>query len=267
MRYNRIFLCLLLFVVVGAKVQAQKDSTFRTTVVFIDGSGPSNSPKSKIQYSRYAVKVSPTDFFQGMFGAYYQRELGEIFSVEAGLGLTRKNTLRSLWSEAGEGAFYNYTSTYWDGPDQNDEYDDPFSTDAREYKFGYFASVSPQFFYEEDGFEEGYIGFKLEYRSYKSEAWDVEEGSELIYDQSRKLKEKDNEFIAAVTWGKQVLNDKSVINWHVGLGYRNSVMRKRDVGSYYDSIGFNQYGAVLSDYKVGTLYFEVSFKIGLYYKS
>jgi hypothetical protein len=265
--YKRIVLCLLLFSGFGVNVQAQKDSTFRTTVVFIDGSGPSNSPKSKIQYSRYAVKVCPTDFFQGMFGAYYQRELGEIFSVEAGLGLTRKNTLRSLWSEAGEGAFYNHESTYWVGSDRYDEYDDPFSTDARNYKFGYFASISPQFFYEEDGFEEGYIGFKLEYRSYKSEAWDVEEGSELIYNKSQKLDEKDNELIAAVTWGKQVLNDKTVINWHVGLGYRNTMLRKRDVGYSYDALGFSNYDAVLSDYEVGTLYFEASFKIGLYYKS
>ncbi len=265
--FNRIVVCLFLIIGFASDAHAQKDSTFRTTVVFIDGSGPSNSPKSKFQYSRYAFKVSPTDFFQGMFGAYYQRELGEIFSVEAGLGLTRKNTIRALWSEAGEGEFYKYESTYWKGPEVYDEYDDPFSSDARAYKFGYFASVTPQFFYEEDGFEEGYIGFKLEYRSYRSDAWGVEEGSELIYDQSQKLKEKDNEFIAAVTWGKQVLNDKTVLNWHVGFGYRNTVFRKRDVGYYYDSLGFNNYGAVLSDYKVGKLYFEAGFKIGLYYST
>lgn len=81
--FNRIVVCLFLIIGFASDAHPQKDSTFRTTVVFIDGSGPSNSPKSKFQYSRYAFKVSPTDFFQGMFGAYYQRELGEIFSVEA----------------------------------------------------------------------------------------------------------------------------------------------------------------------------------------
>src|SRR5688572_22871100 len=78
---------------------AQQDSTSRTISKVYFG----NSPENAVNYNANSLKLGIFDIVSGKYGVYFEKEISDYFSIEAGTGLTGMNFAASVYSEAIEG--------------------------------------------------------------------------------------------------------------------------------------------------------------------
>jgi|ERR1017187_1341548 hypothetical protein len=266
-------LCLVLN---NAYSQADSSKT-GTKVIFF---GANRNKEAKV-YNGNAVKFGLADIASGLYGMHYERELGEVFSVQAGAGLTGRNFMEGLLSTALVDDPANETSNN-SVIGAKDILDNYWEYTSRSSSIGYFIEIQPKLFLSEDGFDGSYFGINFQYRRYNFSAQNVDptkvkadagsDGlaySDVKFINSNPLSEYQNETIIAVSYGHQWTGDKTIVEESISMGLRNISGQRRDIWQYVSNDGngnyYSQPFALLNNVSKSQFYFEFTLKIGLWW--
>ncbi len=216
--------------------------------------------------SGLTIKYNILDAVSGLHGLYLQPEFAPNFSVEFGIGITRKNILFSGTKNEEDGTlFYNaINSPYWTAPNQSDLEDYFYDYDNRKAKTGFYFSMMPRFsFYSLNSVQSQFIGLKFEYRRYNWTADALLPVSELKYSGKSELKEYEKQTNFLIVYGGRFSAGGFIFEWYGGLGSRRFSLNKRDDGvTYNGSPAVATYGSVLSKYRKTTPMVEFGINIG-----
>ncbi|MFM7054921.1 MAG: hypothetical protein ACKOX7_09270 [Bacteroidota bacterium] len=265
---KRVLIIISILTLTYANSFGQTDTSKSNTTVVYFGDGSSTAEEnSNKKYDASAVKLGVFSLVSGLYGLNYEREFSDLFAVEVGTGLTGRNWVYGLL--AGEEGFGSkpQTSEYFD--ETLDIYDNDYDYAARESKVGFFLTATPKFYYaDEDGMDGSYLGFNIQYRRYNYTAYGEVATSDPadITSSDKDIKEFENQTILALRWGYQNMNDKTIIDYFVGIGARNYKGERRDIGSVDTPNGSIYTIAPEPRNNKGTrLFFEVGMNIGLWW--
>ena len=261
--------CILLMTVLPFFVMAQSDSTKKETTVIFFGSEAAAS-KADSKYDANAVKLGIFEMIQGLYGFSYERELSDLFSIQAGLGLTGRNwtygVLGSDWF--GSAAAEQSSPTFTNG---NDERDEDYDYKSRKAVPGFYIALQPKFYYaDEDGMDGTYLGLNFQYRRYNYDAYGTLTNDYAEFKSGNDIREFEKQTILALSWGYQNMNEKTVIDYHIAAGIRSISGERRDVGYELDpftgSPGDKQIGPIPRSTSGSYLFFEMGLKVGMWWK-
>ena len=209
------------------------------------------------KYKDMIIKTSPTAFIFGKMPFEIEKEVTDFLSVQAGLGLTF-SSVTDAWGEAlAELDNYDYcTSTQWD----NDYCDNPYDNSYRNGKTGFMASLSARLFWDQDGFDGGYIAPVVRYSTRRSNAQMIDESQrseERLMDSFDEENDKNLDLV--VHYGAQYLNETITWEYFVGLGVRRQTRLLQDLG--YDN-NFNLRNGGLQEIKRNQILYEIGLRVG-----
>ena len=236
------------------QTKAQIDTTRRSSVIIFG-----DNPAGASTYGAYAVKFGLFDMLSGVYGLFYEKEMSDIFAVQAGAGLTGRNFMQGLAI---------------DGEDAYDDGNQHYVYKHRDAKMGYFVSVQPKFYYAEYGYDGPYLGLNFAYRHHSFEAQRVDwakttqsygYNSDLVYSTGKGFEEYENQTILNLIWGYQWVDTKTVVDTNFGVGFRNTAGKRRSVTSGYSDINGNYVAGTdfLESVKSQKLYVEWGLKVGI----
>ena len=263
---SKIYLTMLIFLPFLS--MAQTDTAKAGSTIIFYNSPQSTVNRAPVAYNNNAIKFGIFDIFSGLYGVHYERELGSLFSLQAGIGLTGRNFAAGIFGEDESDNFF--IRSLYNGPDAFDLPDYYYDYKARKSILGFFVSIHPKFYYNEDGFEGPYMGLIIAHRKYNYEAFDVDNSvtqyaSDPLFTQSRVLEEFEKNLIMALSWGSQAIGDKIALDYNVALGMKKISGERRDVGQVRNSNYEMITVAALNDVAKTSFYFEMSLKIGLHW--
>jgi hypothetical protein len=270
---------IVIFCAALTSAYSQADSSKTGTKVIFFGA---NRNKEAKVYNGNAIKFGLMDVASGLYGLHYERELSEIFSIQAGGGLTGRNYVEFGVNEALtdlSSQKYNntYSGTFQSGYNTaKDIGDDNNSFDNRTSNMGYFIEIQPKLFLSEDGFDGSYFGLNFQYRHYAFSASNIiptivstnsePDLSSVTYTTSSPLSEYQNETIIAVSFGHQWTGDKTIVEESISVGLRNISGERRDAFELSNSALSTSYPvAQLSPVSSSGFYFDFTLKIGLWW--
>src|SRR5688572_10341823 len=105
----------------------------------------------------------------GKYGFTFEQEIGGVFAIEAGGGLTGRNFFGNIFAEALAEEKESQSSPNF--ADYLDYEDNDFEFTSRNATLGWFVSVMPRFYFLGDGIEDSYLGLNIQYRRYKFDAY------------------------------------------------------------------------------------------------
>ncbi|MGR6088857.1 MAG: hypothetical protein ACU4F9_11820 [Arcticibacter sp.] len=265
---KRVLIIITILTLTYANSFGQSDtSKSKTTVIYFgDGSSTAEENSNK-KYDASAVKLGIFSLVSGLYGLNYEREFSDLLSLEVGAGLTGRNWVYGIAS--GEDGFGGkpQKSEYFD--ENLDEFDNDYDYTARECKVGFFLTATPKFYFaDEDGMDGSYLGFNIQYRRYNYTAYGEVSATDLtdITSSENDVDEFENQTILALRWGYQNMNDKTIIDYFVGIGARNYKGERRDIGRVDSPVNSIYTIAPEPRSTKGTkFFFEVGMNIGLWW--
>lgn len=221
MRTLCIFFCCYLFL-------AEVVSAQQKTIVHL-GSSNSNgkSIRKKRKYPSHAIKMAPLNFLSGNMPLSFEKELHNFgFQVSAGPTFHRFYDENYLSS----GAYSGDPKYVWnDGSTaKRDVYDNPFdalSVDAQ-YSPGYTFGAGLRYYYNEEGFDGGYVGFNFNQSRYNYKMMTYSNRSYWL-----SCTDRFTDF--SFQWGYQYCGDHVLMDFYLGAGIRSiSASRPVNVDDY-----------------------------------
>ena len=90
----------------------------------------------------------------------------------------------------------------------------------------------------------------------------------ILISGSNDINEFEKQTILALRWGYQSMNDKTILDYYVGIGIRNYSGERRDLGNVVDGTGSNLLTVAPSprETKGSKFFFEVGFNVGLWWE-
>lgn len=268
------FTLLLLLLLSFTTLYAQQDTVKRTTttVIFGDASADGKASSGPSKYNANAVKLNLLGLFSGTAGLTYERELGSMFSIEVGGGLTFRNFAGNLWRQALDDAGENDQKSPNFSADYLDEIDEDYSFDRRTAKLGSYFTIMPRFYYQEDGFDGTYLGMHLQRRIYKFEAFGLDQASSSYTDLSfvdgpGNRDEFEKQTIIALCWGYNNVGTRTVLDFYSSIGINSINGERIDFGYIENPSGdyIPVTGAKMREVKKTTFFFEIGFRLGFWW--
>ena len=275
-------LLLLIFCLSFLGLTAQTDTSKKadTKIIFLGHN--TFKAKQAITYNSTAIKLGIFDMAYGCFGLHVEHELGSLVSLQVGGGLTGRNYSEAVFADELPGYGYlqsgnNFvntsTTTYTKETNDLNDYT------HRTTNTGFFFSLMPKIYLDEEGMEGYYIGFNYQFRRYNFTASGIDTTLNGIYSKSSgsavfsdnfPVQEYVNQSIIGVTFGSQYLGEKTAIEFSMTAGFRSISGIRRDIWSISksDSQGnplYSYYAAYTTNENVLQFYFDLSCKIGLYW--
>ena len=156
------------FLLLGYLVFAQETVIFTTTKSNTKAKRDRSFNESDI---RNIIKISPLSTFFGYVPIYYERAISKSFSIQGGIGFTKKNNIGdAIFKSSDETANTTISSTYpvtkivWNEPVNNLTPDyiniyPAYGTDKRTTKTGLMFSIEPRYYFLQQGLDGAFIGF------------------------------------------------------------------------------------------------------------
>ncbi len=217
---KKVVSTLMILIAISPFVSAQE------TVIFSKEGRKSSTSKKKSTGEENIVKISPLSFIGGVIPVYYERAINDFFSIQAGLGVTSKNYLKDALAESD---FYvpNVKSIKWSDGSPSSTYQNMSSlTDYnnRKAKIGYYASIEPRVYFDDDGLSGGFIGISYSTAKFKADAQKIVTGVPVTGDptySNATFSEYEKTSDIMVTFGTQTLYDHISLEYNIGLGVRS----------------------------------------------
>jgi hypothetical protein len=232
------------------------------------GNTQEKSAKHKNQKPYYAsaLKAGILESLSGIYALSFEKEITDLISIEVSAGLTGRDFIGPLLSLNNDDpeAKPQHSKTFIAG---NDIYDDDESTDTRKAALGFYAGIKPKLYFDDDGFEGGYLYINLQQRSNKYTAFgNVDFTGNLI--PGNDIKELQHNITITLGSGIQKLFDKACVDYYGGIGIRSFNEERRDLGYVTDASGIQStaVGSRLRKESGTALYIELGLKIGLWWK-
>ncbi len=263
-----LFCCLILFILNSQNIFAQTDSTKNQG--FVTYNTEVTQKKPPVQFNRNAIKIGISAILWGRYGIAYEKELGEFFSIEAGIGVTGRNYFGN--------AIDDWYKTEMGDDQRSDNFsmsddirDDDYSYDGRETKLGWYATLMPRMYFSRFGFERMYMGLNLQYKIYNFTAyqptWTTTSETEMQFSPSRPtIEEYEQNIMFGLAFGSQYLNKQFLMDWYASFGINMASGERRDLGySPYDQIFGSRVmaGPEPRDFNEGRIFIEVGFQMGI----
>ncbi len=243
--------------------QVEKD---KTQVQIIDFGGDDAS-ESKPSIG-LIIKTDPLAFLTGKQMILAEKELSTLVSVEGGLGLTFRNFLLGSLNDGsdpyGNSSFYGIESGTCESQTWNnssfDACDAFWTNEFRTFKIGPRISASLRLFFDNDGFEGLYIAPSFTFSRYNAEVQKVREGIEqAVRNPNDTFKEFENHTDFSVRFGQQILGDKLCYEYYAGIGLRQRIGERLDIGQ--DENGF--FGNAIHEINETNIILEFGLRVGL----
>lgn len=231
------------------------------TIYFSKDSTTSRVSKKHSSTELNIIKISPLSFLFGVVPFYYEREIKDFFSVQAGIGLTTRNYLKE-WANNLEFNKNQSSVEYWNSPNStysSDNSGNEFGN--RKASIGYYFQLQPRIYFESDGLEGSFIAFSFENTRYNFSSRKVITGQPDVKYSSDYFKEYNSNSDVAVNFGNQTLYDRISVEYTAGIALR-SKKGKQYIWGYDDT------GNVIDGYSIikkSVPAFLFSFKIGYHF--
>lgn len=187
----------------------------KTIVNLSSGNNASKSSKKKRKYPSHAIKMAPLNFLSGNMPLSFEKEFHNFgFQISAG------PTFHRFYDESylGSRAYSGEPKYVWnDGATtKRDVYDNPFDalTVDAQYSLGYTLGAGLRYYYNEEGFDGGYVGFNFNLARYNYLM--------MTYsNQSYWLSCSDRFTDFSFQWGYQYCGDHILMDLYLGAGIRS----------------------------------------------
>ena len=264
------FLALLFILVNCASTYAQKDkeSKQRDSSIIIFSETPRPGKKGSKKYvpeDNNVIKIAPLGFLKGCLPVYYEKKLSDLFTLQAGVGVTTRNYVRGLVYNALDNDNTDKSSAdyTWNTTSSGELYgadDELYNFDYRKAKPGYFISLQPRLYFENEAPEGTFIALSIDHYDYRFQSQMLKgDGTSARSDKTIKEYEKMNDLMVIFGW--QVLYDRLSLEYTNGIGVRN--IKGQKYATAYD--GYGKYVDGMADYKKTTINLEFSIKVGFHF--
>lgn len=262
------FLVLLVILVSNASIYAQKDNEpkQRDSSIIIFSESPRSTKSLKKYHSdeNNVIKISPLGFLKGCIPIYYERRISDLFTIQAGVGITTRNYIRGLLYNAQDNDNTSNGSTEYTwknnvgSQDYTDE-DELYNFDYRKPRLGYFVSLQPRLYFDSEAPDGSFMALSLEHYQYNFKSLAItSDGTNTRGKNWVNEYEKLNDVM--VLFGYQSVYDHVTLEYTSGIGIRNIKGQKYAVGTNYSS-----YTDGWADYKKTSLNFELGLKVGFHF--
>ncbi|MFY7963426.1 MAG: hypothetical protein ACOVO1_00900 [Chitinophagaceae bacterium] len=254
--FLKIGMVLCLFVSLFAKAQ-KSDST--VTIIFAGekNKGGSYTSKKKKVDANNIIKVAPTGIFVGQVPIIYERKLTPSIGLQASIGLTSQNYIRTAFAKASQmsSSSSGYGTYPWSDVAPTSDYgEDIYSFERRKAEMGTMLSIEPKFYLDDDALDGSYIGFS--YNSYKYKftspgaVYSSIAFNNVIYTGASKSEvEKITDYM--IHYGHQNINGHFAIEYSTALGLRKVSGEKYGYTTYNSKLydGMIPYTKTLFNYE------------------
>jgi hypothetical protein len=266
------FFLALIVLSIAFNAHAQETVIFQSS----KSSSSSKSKANKNSNSTNIIKLAPLSFISGFVPVFYERNINDFVSIQAGIGITTKNYILDGLAEAGatggvggssstNGITDYYKRISWVGGNTNSSYynENPtYGGDGRKTSLGYIISVEPRIYFASEAPDGSFMGLNLSTRrnNYSSNA--VSTTATSLQYTGAKIKEFDNLSTMMVNFGYQTVNDNLSFEYSGGIGLRKIkgehyiYTNGTSNGKYITGTGF------IDRTKVA---FDLSFKVGYHF--
>ncbi len=213
------------------------------------------------------IKFAPLSFISGYIPLYYEREITPFFSVQAGAGITTRNYLKE-WANNFDFSDNQNEKNTWNAPG-NEGNGNAYSMNDytnRQSSLGYYFSVQPRIYFENEGMEGSFIGISYDHFRYNMTSDKIKNGTSSstgypIFTNDS-YKEFDNITDISANFGSQALYDHISLEYTVGIALRNVTGTRY---AYTNDYNTGQYIDGFSTIKKTTPAFTFSIKVGYHY--
>lgn len=249
--------------------QSSKKTRKDSTVVIIFNNNSDSEEKKKSTGEDNIIKIAPLGFINGTFPVYFERRINDFFTIQAGVGLTGRNYMRSWIRQAANIDFGSTESEYkeMDYPwlptsGLYDEADRTFDFTHRKAGIGFMASIQPRFYFESDAPDGAFMGLSLDYGRYNFSIPGMVYNANIFSWEHKGDTKKEYENLTdfMVYWGYQSVFDKLTVEYTTGLGYRSVKGSK-----YAFSSGVTPPSEGFATYKQGNFNFNIGVKVGYHF--
>ncbi len=199
---------------------AQKD----TTIIVNLPNKKYNNKHKKATGEENILKIAPLGFTSGTFPVYYERIINDFLTVQAGIGATSRNYIRTAIQQSVDDIKPNYP---WGESALIDRADNALVMTNRKPALGYMLSVQPRLYFESDPPDGGYLGISCDFYRYNFAIpglvnTNTDPTASPNY-QYKGIKNKEHENISdfMVCFGYQDVYDRLSLDYSMGLGIRN----------------------------------------------
>lgn len=241
-------------------------SLSQRTVYFSKDSTERSAKKQKRSTERNIIKIAPLSFISGYIPVYFEREITPFFSLQGGIGVTTRNYLRE-WANNFEFNKSNDGTNVFPGTTGNyDNYNSQTDFTNRKSQLGYYFSVQPRIYFNNEGLDGGFFGLSYDRSRYNSSSKRIVTGSgnsgEPVFSNDYF---KENETISDInaSFGGQTLYDRIAVEYTFGIAIRKVTGRKYAYTNDYNNSGGFIEG--YTDLKKTIPAFTFSLKIGYHY--
>jgi hypothetical protein len=236
------------------------------TIYFKSDKNKTSKSKKKGSSELNIIKIAPFSFIGGNFPVFYEKSLTTTFAIQLGLGFTSKNYLLDALNEVSENSsnIYGSQTILWKDGTIDNYNDESFNSSVfkRKAKLGYFFSVEPKIYFEDEGLEGSFISFNLNSAKYNNTVPMVKNGvsgSPVLSGSNYSGYSKITNFL--VNWGSQTLYDHISLEYSLGVGLKkiksnNYAFGTDNSGKYIDGVGSTN-GT--------TLGYNIAFRVGYHF--
>jgi len=265
---NKISLAFLItsyFIVSSLQAQTTTKKDSSTVIIFNSGALPGGK-KHRGSSENNIIKIEPLGFLFGKVPLSYERKITDLLSIQVSAGVTTKNYLSSLFTEAlsdpdtrDDDNLIFKDANFPDGfVDQSESL---HNFENRKAAVGYMFSVQPRVHFEDDGLEGSFLALSADFYKYNYTIPGlVQNGGEYKATGTTKNEyEKIRDVM--VLFGYEQLYDHLTLGYTIGAGLRSVNGVKYVAGQ--SNIGFYESESVYTK-KTGVAV-GFSFKVGYHF--
>ncbi len=251
---SAIFLIAPLFIL--AQDKQKKDTTI---VVNLDHKQYDKNHK-KPTGEENTIKIAPLGFTSGTFPVYYERIINDFLTVQAGIGATSRNYIRTAIQSVDDIA-----PTYpWSDNIYTDMVEPALDMANRKPVLGYMFSVQPRLYFESDPPDGGYLGISYDFYRYNLSIPGIINNNGIYQYKGPEKKEHENISDFMVCFGYQDVYDRLSLDYSMGLGIRNVKGSKY----YYAEDNSTTPATIIegfAPYKQSLFNFNIGIKVGYHF--
>ena len=237
------------------------------TVYFAKTNSSTSGKKTKRSSEQNIIKIAPLSFLSGYIPLYFEREITPFFSLQAGAGITTRNYLKE-WANNFDLSDNETAKNTWNTPgnEGNENYYASNDFTNRSSSTGYYFSIQPRIYFENEGMNGSFIGISYDRFRYNASSYKIANGStgqdgNPVFSNDR-FKEYENISDISAIFGTQTLYDHIAVEYSAGIALRNVTGRRY---AYTNDNLTGQYIDGYSDTKKTTPAFTFSIKVGYHY--
>lgn len=210
----------------GSKAQ-KSDST--VTIIFAgEKNRGSYTSKKSVVVANNILKIAPTGIFVGQVPIIYERRISPNIGLQASVGFTNQNFIRTLFAKASQisstGSTSGTSNLPWaDKTTSSDFGEDIYNFERRKAETGTMFSIEPKFYFDDDALDGAYVGFSYNNYNYKfSSPGAIYSSTAYKYvvftGPSKSEYEKITDFM--IHYGHQNINGHFVLEYSSAIGLR-----------------------------------------------